>query len=73
MRVSFRINGDPVAADVEPRLHLSSRAFDPARVRSPAASKRSFRETGNPASGEATYPALRSRSCASAAARAFSV
>jgi hypothetical protein len=23
MRVSFRINGDPVAVDVEPRLHLA--------------------------------------------------
>ena len=23
MRVSFRVNGDPVAVDVEPRLHLA--------------------------------------------------
>src|SRR5471032_970798 len=48
----------------------SSSALEPDKVVSPATSHRFLIDTGNPASGEDTRPALRCRSLASAAASA---
>jgi hypothetical protein len=51
----------------------SSSAVEPASVVSPATLHRFLIDTGRPASGEGTMPALRSASLASAAARAWAL
>jgi len=49
-----------------------SRIREPARVTSPATSKRSFSDTGRPSTAERRTPAWRSRSAWAASARAAS-